>query len=71
MIPSCQDLSVVVPQNMGLSCVVVGHGGSVVRVGANDDRVVVGSNPSEAAWKLPLPHFDSVFRRGVKDPSHW
>ena len=31
-----------------------------------DDRVVVGSNPTEAVWKLwqfPLPHFASVFRK--------
>ena len=38
-----------------------------------DDRVVAGSNPVEAAWKLcqfPLPHFASVFRmRDRRD--HW
>ena len=31
-----------------------------------DDRVVAGSNPTEAAWKLwqfPLPHFASVFQK--------
>ena len=33
---------------------------------ATDDRVVAGSNPTEAAWKFwqfPLPHFASVFRK--------
>ena len=33
---------------------------------ATDNRVVAGSNPAEADWKLwwqfPLPHFASVFR---------
>ena len=30
------------------------------------NRVVAGSNPAEAIWKLwqfPLPHFASVFRK--------
>ena len=30
---------------------------------AADNRVVTGSNPAEAVWKLPLPHFASVFRK--------
>ena len=33
---------------------------------ATDNRVVAGSNPAEAVWKLwqfPLPHFASVFRK--------
>ena len=33
---------------------------------ATDNRVVAGSNPNEAVWKLwqfPLPHFASVFRK--------
>ena len=33
---------------------------------AIDGRVVAGSNPTEAAWKLwqfPLPHIASVFRK--------
>ena len=32
--------------------------------GATDNRVVAGSNPAEAVWKLwqfPLPHLSSVF----------
>ena len=31
-----------------------------------DNRVIAGSNPAEAVWKLwqfPLPHFASVFRK--------
>ena len=31
---------------------------------ATDNQVVMGSNPTEAVWKLlqfPLPHFASVF----------
>ena len=31
-----------------------------------DNRVVTGSNPTEAAWKLlqfPLPHLASVFQK--------
>ena len=33
---------------------------------ATDDRVVAGSSPADAAWKLcqfPFPHFASVFRK--------
>ncbi len=33
---------------------------------ATDNRVIAGSNPAEAVWKLwqfPLPHFASVFRK--------
>ena len=30
---------------------------------ATDDRVVAGSNPTEAAWKQSAPHFASVFRK--------
>ena len=33
---------------------------------ATDNRVIAGSNPTEAFWKLwqfPLPHFASVFRK--------
>ena len=33
---------------------------------ATDNRVVAGSNPAEAVWKLwqfPLPQFASVFRK--------
>ena len=33
---------------------------------ATDDRVVAGSNPAEAVWKLwqfPLPHFASAFQK--------
>ena len=38
---------------------------------ATDNRVVAGSNPAEAVWKLwqfPLPHFASVFRKRL---SRW
>ena len=36
---------------------------------ATDNRVVAGSIPAEAVWKLcqfPLPHFASVFRKTLK-----
>ena len=36
---------------------------------ATDNRVVAGSNPAEAIWKLwqfPLPQFASVFRKRLK-----
>ena len=36
---------------------------------ATDNRVVAGSNPTEAAWKLwqfRLPHLASVFRKTLK-----
>ena len=35
-------------------------------VRATDNRVLTGSNPTKAVWKLlqfPLPHFASVFRK--------
>ena len=41
---------------------------------ATDNRVVVGSNPAGAAWKLwqfPLPHFASVFRMRHYKPTFY
>ena len=38
---------------------------------ATDNRVVAGSNPAEAVWKLwqfPLTHFASVFRERHEKP---
>ena len=46
----------------------VGRGGSDWLDRATDNRVVAGSNPTEAVWELPnwqfpLPCFASVFRK--------
>ena len=46
----------------------VGRGGSDWLDRATDNRVVGGSNPTEAVWELPnwqfpLPCFASVFRK--------